>query len=110
VFGSITAAGVAALFAFTRFGLLPLAFFAGFSAMATEFGRLAFQSLMQRSAPAGAHGRVFVRYDMLFQLAWVGGALLPALLDFSFRTGVLVMAAFYLALGVNYLLRTVYRG
>ncbi len=109
VFGSISAAGVAALFAFTRFGLLPLVFFAGFSAMATEFGRLSFQSLMQRWAPAGAHGRVFVRYDMLFQLAWVGGALIPAVLGFSFRTGVLIMASFYLALGVNYLVRTLYR-
>ena len=110
VFGSIAAAGVAALFAFTRFGLVSLAFFGGFSAMATEFGRLAFQSLMQRLAPAGAHGRVFVRYDMLFQLAWVGGALLPAVLEVSFRTGVLIMALFYLGLGVNYLARTLYLG
>jgi hypothetical protein len=109
VFFSLTAAGVAALFAFSRFGLWTLAVFAGFSGMATEFGRLAFQSLMQRSAPAGAHGRVFVRYDILFQVAWVGGAFLPAALDFSFRTGVLVMALFYLALGLNYLGRTVYR-
>jgi hypothetical protein len=77
--------------------------------MSTEFGRLAFQSLMQRFAPAGAHGRVFVRYDMLFQLAWVAGALLPAVLELSFRTGVLIMATFYLALGANYLSRTVYR-
>jgi hypothetical protein len=109
VFGSIAAAGVAALFAFTRFGLVSLAFFGGFSAMATEFGRLAFQSLMQRLAPAGAHGRVFVRYDVLFQLAWVGGALLPALFEISFRSGVLIMALFYLGLGVNYLGRTLYR-
>lgn len=109
VFGSITAAGVAALLAFTEFDLLPLAVFAGLAAMSTEFGRLAFQSLMQRFAPAGAHGRVFVRYDMAFQLAWVAGALLPAVLEFSFRTGVLIMATFYLALGANYLVRTVYR-
>jgi hypothetical protein len=109
VFGSITGAGAAALFAFSRFGLLPLIVFAGLSAMATEFGRLAFQSLMQRFAPAGAHGRVFVRYDMLFQLAWVAGAMLPAILSFSFRTGVLILAVFYLVLGLNHLGRTVYR-
>jgi hypothetical protein len=109
VFGSLTAAGLAALFAFASFGLLPLALFAAFAGMATEFGRLAFQSLMQRSAPAGAHARVFVRYDMLFQLAWVAGAFLPATLAFSFRIGVLAMALFYLALGLNYLGRAMYR-
>jgi hypothetical protein len=109
VFGSIAAAGVAALYAFTQFSLLPLAVFAGFCAMGTEFGRLAFQSLMQRFAPAGAHGRVFVRYDMLFQLAWVAGAILPAILKFSFRLGVLILAVFYLGLSLNYLGRTVYR-
>lgn len=109
VFGSLSAAGVAALFAFASFGLVPLALFAAFSGMATEFGRLAFQSLMQRSAPAGVHGRVFVRYDLLFQLAWVAGAFLPATLAFSFRIGVLAMAAFYLALGLNYLGRAMYR-
>lgn len=109
VFGSLSAAGVAALFAFASFGLVPLALFAAFSGMATEFGRLAFQSLMQRFTPAGAHARVFVRYDMLFQLAWVAGAFLPATLTFSFRIGVLTLALFYLALGLNYLGRAVYR-
>jgi hypothetical protein len=47
---------------------------------------------------------------MMFQLAWVGGALLPAVLEISFRAGVLILALFYLGLGVNYLARTVYRG
>lgn len=109
VFGSLATAGAAALFAFASFGLVPLALFAALSGMATEFGRLAFQSLMQRSAPAGAHARVFVRYDVLFQLAWVTGAFLPAALDFPLRIGVLAMAVFYLALGLNYLVRVAYR-
>jgi hypothetical protein len=73
--------------------------------MATEFGRLAFQSLMQRSAPGGAHGRVFVRYEVLFQLAWVAGAFLPAVLPIEFREGFLFLAAFYLILGVGYVLQ-----
>jgi hypothetical protein len=62
---------------------------------------------MQRFAPAGAHGRVFVRYDMAFQLAWVVGAVVPAVVEFSFRTGVLIMALFYLALGFAYVVRLV---
>jgi hypothetical protein len=109
VFGSITAAGVAALLAFTEFDLFPLAIFAGLAAMSTEFGRLSFQSLMQRFAPTGAHGRVFVRYEVVFQLAWVGGAFLAAVLDLAFRTGLLILAAFYLALALNYLVQTVFR-
>jgi hypothetical protein len=105
VFGSLVAAGIAAFFAFAAFELLFLALFAGLAGMATEFGRLAFQSLMQRSAPAGAHGRVFVRYEVLFQLSWVAGAFLPAVLRIAFRPGVLILAVFYLALGLAYVLR-----
>jgi hypothetical protein len=107
VFTSLLAAGIVAMFAAAAFHLTVLAVFAGFAGLATEFGRLSFQSLMQRYAPEGAHGRVFVRYDMAFQLAWVAGALLPATLPFSFRTGVLIMALFYLTLGVVYLTRPV---
>src|SRR4029450_1236983 len=105
VFGALLAAGVAAIFAFVAFELWVLALFAGLVGMATEFGRLAFQSLMQRSAPVGAHGRVFVRYAILFQLSWVAGASLPAILEIAFRPGVLILALFYLALGLTYLLR-----
>jgi hypothetical protein len=105
VFGSLVAAGIAAIFAFAEFELIFLALFAGLAGMATEFGRLAFQSLMQRSAPAGAHGRVFVRYEVLFQLSWVAGAFLPAVLRIAFRPGVLILAVFYLALGLAYVLR-----
>ena len=104
VFVSLMAAGAVALFAAAAFRLVILALFAGFAGMATEFGRLSFQSLMQRFAPEGARGRVFVRYDMAFQLAWVAGAIIPALVSFSFRTGVLIMAVFYLTLGLAFVL------
>lgn len=99
VLASIVAAGLAAVFALASFHLWTLALFCGLAGTATELGRLAFQSLMQRSAPGGAQGRVFVRYEVAFQLAWVGGALLPAVLPISFRAGVIVLAVFYLALG-----------
>jgi hypothetical protein len=105
VISCVVGAGVGAFIAFAAFSLPVLAVFAAVVGMATEFGRLAFQSLMQRSAPGGAHGRVFVRYEVLFQLAWVGGAFLPAILPIEFREGFLFLAAFYLLLGVGYLLR-----
>jgi hypothetical protein len=102
---ALLAAGVGALLAFEAFGLFWLAVFSGLVGAATEFGRLAFQSLMQRTAPGGAQGRVFVRYEVVFQLAWVVGAFLPAILPIEFRTGILVLAAFYLVLALSYFLR-----
>jgi hypothetical protein len=69
---------------------------------ASEFARLAFQSLMQRYAPPGALGRVFVRYEVMFQAAWVAGAFLPALFPIPFRTGIALLAAFYGALAAGY--------
>ncbi len=105
VIASVSASCVGALLAFEVFGLPLLTVFALVAGAATEFGRLAFQSLMQRYAPEGAQGRVFVRYEALLQLAWVAGAFLPALLPIDFRVGILILAAFYAALGVGTVLR-----
>ena len=79
--------------------------FAALAGMATEFGRLAFQSLMQRTAPGRAQGQVFVRYEVAFQLSWVAGAIVPALTPLTFRTGILLLAVFYLLVGVVFVLR-----
>jgi hypothetical protein len=105
VIASVSAAGVGALLAFEIFGLPLLTVYALVAGAAGELTRLAFQSLMQNHAPPGALGRVFVRYEVLFQVAWVGGALLPALLPIRFRAGILMLAAFYGALGVAYVVR-----
>ena len=96
VFGALAAAGVAGVVAFDLFVLPVLTVFAFVVGAATEFGRLGFQALMQRSAPGGAHGRVFVRYEVAFQLAWVVGAFVPAVIPIGFRPGILFLAAFYL--------------
>jgi len=101
VLGALFTAGVAGLLAFGAFDLLVLALFAALVGASTEFGRLAFQSLMQRSAPGGMQGRVFVRYEVLFQLAWVAGAFVPAIVPLRFRTGVLVLALLYLVFGIS---------
>jgi hypothetical protein len=105
VLGALVAAGLAALAAARLFALPILAIFAATVGLATEMGRLAFQSLMQRLAPGPAQGRVFVRYEVAFQLAWVAGALIPAVVAVSFRTGIVALAAFYLLLGLIYELR-----
>ena len=103
VVGCVVGAGVGALLAFVAFSLPVLAVFGLVVGASSELGRLAFQSLMQRMAPGGAHGRVFVRYEVIFQLAWVLGALIPSMLPVEFREGFLVLAALYLVAGVGYL-------
>ncbi len=105
VVGCVLVAAFGAVIAFELFGLVALAVFALSAGSATEFGRLAFQSLMQEHAPAGALGRVFVRYEVMFQIAWVAGACLPALLLIETRGGLLMLTGFYIGLGVMYLLR-----
>jgi hypothetical protein len=105
VIASVSAAGIGAVLAFELFGLPLLTVFALVAGAATEFGRLAFQSLMQRHAPPGAQGRVFVRYEVMFQLAWVAGAFAPVVLSIDFRVGILILAAFYGVLGVGTVLR-----
>jgi hypothetical protein len=103
VVGSVAAAGVGAILAFVAFELPVLAVFALVVGITAELGRLAFQTLMQRLAPGGAHGRVFVRYEVMFQLAWVGGALIPAVVPIDLRGGFLILAALYLVAGLGYL-------
>jgi hypothetical protein len=105
VIACVSAAAIGALLAFEVFGLPLLIVYAFVAGGTTELGRLAFQSLMQRAAPEGAMGRVFVRYEVVFQLAWVVGAFLPALIPITFRAGILLLAAFYLTLALVYVLR-----
>jgi hypothetical protein len=104
VLSAFLVAGVAAVAAFELFGLGSLAVFCVIAGTGTEFGRLAFQSLMQRLVPAGAQGRAFVRYEVAFQLAWVAGAFIPAMIYIPFRTGVLILGAFYVIAGAVYLI------
>src|SRR5205085_8744775 len=78
VVSCVIGAGLGALLAFELFRLPELVLFSLAAGASSEFGRLAFQSLMQRNAPRRALGRVFVRYEVMFQIAWVAGAFLPA--------------------------------
>jgi len=105
VIAAVSAAGIGALLASQLFGLPLLTVYAFAAGAASEFARLAFQALMQRHAPPEALGRVFVRYEVLFQVAWVLGAFVPVLLPIPFRTGVLVLALFYGTLAAVYVWR-----
>lgn len=105
VVAAVSAAGIGALLASQLFGLPLLTVYALAAGAASEFARLAFQALMQRHAPPEALGRVFVRYEVLFQVAWVLGAFVPVLLPISFRAGMAVLALFYGTLAAIYVWR-----
>jgi len=105
VITSLAVGAIGALLASQLFGLPLLTVYALSAGAAAEFARLAFQALMQRNAPPEALGRVFVRYEVLFQVAWVIGAFIPVWLSITFRTGVLFLALFYGALAAVYVVR-----
>jgi len=105
VIACVCSAGIGALLASELFRLPLLALYAATAGAGTEFARLAFTSLMQRHAPEGALGRVFVRYEVLFQGAWVIGAFVPVLLPISFREGMVGLTVFYGTLAGTYVLR-----
>jgi hypothetical protein len=105
VITSLAVGAIGALLASQLFGLPLLTVYALSAGAAAEFARLAFQALMQRNAPPEALGRVFVRYEVLFQVAWVMGAFIPVWLSINFRTGVLFLALFYGALAAVYVVR-----
>jgi hypothetical protein len=105
VIASLSVGAIGALLAWQLYGLPLLTIYAFSAGAAAEFARLAFQALMQRHAPPEALGRVFVRYEALFQVAWVLGAFIPVLLPISFRQGVIVLAAFYGVLAAIYVMR-----
>ena len=48
---------------------------------------------------------MFVRYEVLFQGAWVIGAFVPVLLPISFREGMVGLTVFYGALAGTYVWR-----
>jgi hypothetical protein len=105
VVASLSVGAIGALLAWQLYGLPLLTVYAFSAGAAAEFARLAFQALMQRHAPPEALGRVFVRYEALFQVAWVLGAFAPVLLPISFRQGVIVLAVFYGVLAAVYVMR-----
>lgn len=74
--GLVSAASAALVAAWrgNRLSILLVALTVGIAANA---GRHAFDSVVQREAPTAHRGRAFARFETMFQLAWVGGALIP---------------------------------
>ena len=66
---------------------------AGVLGLAAATAKLAFDSIVQRDAPAAAQGRAFARFETRFQLAWVAAALVPVVIPIPTRVGMIMLAA-----------------
>jgi MFS family permease len=101
--GSLLLPAVVTLFGARAFGNTAIAVVASAVAVGAAAGRLAFDSLVQRDAPEAVRGRTFARFETRFQLAWVGGAFIPAAIpDLPGRLGFLIMAVGLAFFGLSY--------
>ncbi len=93
VVAALAVAAGAAFAAGQWFGLPAAAALAAAAGFSWGIAKLAFDGLLQRSLPAEKRGAAFTRSETLFQLAWVGGAILPTAITIPTSLG-LVLAGF----------------
>ena len=72
-------------------------------ALGANIARQSFDSVLQRDAPEAARGRAFARFETLFQLVWVIGALLAVVLEPSLARGLAALAVGFGLTAVLYL-------
>jgi MFS family permease len=60
--------------------------------LAASFGKLAFDSMVQRDVPARARARSFARFESGFQLSWAVGSLVAVLVTMSLPVGFMVVS------------------
>lgn len=91
---TITAlAALAAAWLFSSAAIVAFGLVIGF---AFNLGRQAFDSVLQRDAPGAVRARYFARFETRFQLAWVAGALIPAVFSLGFRLGLTMLGVVFI--------------
>jgi hypothetical protein len=100
--GSLLLVTVAGLALSQSSGLVAAAAAALAVGLAASSGKLAFDALVQRDAPAGTTGRSFARFEAGFQLVWVVGALLPVLIPTPLGQGLGVLGIAGLLATITY--------
>ena len=102
MFASLVGAGAVTLVASRFASLATAATLAAAVGTAFGVGKLAFDSMAQRGLPRKVQGRLFARWETVFQLCWVSGAVIPVAVSLPSRgalalagVGTLVVAGFY---------------
>ncbi len=73
-------------------------------ASAAAVGRLAFDAIVQRDAPAANRGRSFAKFETRFQLVWVAAAFFPVVIPFPGWLGFLIVGLIALLAAITYII------
>jgi MFS family permease len=73
----------------TMGSLVALSFVVNASA---AIGRMGFESILQKEAPAANRGRTFARFETRFQLGWAVAGLIPVIVTMSGQVGAICVA------------------
>jgi MFS family permease len=65
--------------------------------LAASVAKTAFDAIVQRETDDAGRGRLFARFESIFQLVWVVGALIPVVIALSLFSGFVVVAIVVLA-------------
>ncbi len=65
--------------------------------LAASVAKTAFDAIVQRETDDTGRGRLFARFESIFQLVWVVGALIPVVIALSLFSGFVVVAVVVLA-------------
>jgi len=90
--GSLIAVSLAAVVALQMGGRAGAAMLGAFVGIAASAGRLCFDAIVQRDAPAADRARSFARFETRFQLVWVAGAFIPVIWTMPRSAGFAVLA------------------
>ena len=104
VAASLVLAALAAGAAGVWLGIAAAACLTGAFGLASGASKIAFDALLQSVTPEGARGRAFARYEAVWQLSWVAGALVPVAIALPLQAGVVAAGVLAAALGVLYAL------
>jgi MFS family permease len=74
------------------------------TSLGVTIGKLAFDSIVQRDAPAANQGRAFARFESRFQLAWVVAAIPPVIWTPPGPVGYVVVALIAGSAAVTYII------
>lgn len=89
--GALGLVAVAGLIATILGGIVAGLLLMALCNLAGAVGRLAFDSIVQSSAPDANRGRAFAQFETRFQLAWVVGGLVPVILHIPVAIGFLIV-------------------
>jgi MFS family permease len=102
--GGLVASGLTALLLAGRVGVASAALAGLVMGGGVAAARLGFESLVQREVPPAARGTAITRAETTFQLAWVGGAVVPVALPLPPGPSLAVVGVACLAGAAAYLL------